>query len=436
MSSIYLKTDGRAVPAAFKADVVLDMMSPATMSLNLHDIEKQTGALTHAGLDFLRFATANYCADKLVLRRSGHDRWTREILVGAPVTDVKSWRNAAPLFEEALRFLSQDDWKFEFRADDSKVEEGAADNFDAVCLFPADWTRLSALSISSNLTRTCASSWSAITTHLQPNHCRRIYPTAFSSIMAIVDYLLWCWRDRRIAPTRGSRCRPRKRCRRELGRSSSSPRVSPPPQLAARTFRYTFLRTASSRRTSLLAKIGSEVAVRAQRIPASSHHWLARCAPSASRTPFEIRTSTRRRGRCWTSARTSLLRAIEYDSASCAPDQRRYEASSELNCGYCYPCIIRRASFHAVNRDKASRYRHDVCRDIDLVRKPKPGADARSVLQSLSIEQGGLAVLRPGSLPDAIDVDALNEMYERGRDEFRALFRDKGTKAVRDYAGL
>lgn len=438
MSKVYLKIDDRAVPAAFKADIVLDMVSPATMSLNLHYIKKQAGAIPRAGIDFLRFATAIYCADKLVPRRSAHDCWTREILVSAPVADVKSWRNAAPAFEEALRFLSQDDWTFEFRADDSNVEEGAADNFDAVCLFSGG---LDSLIGAINLLESDDDLRVLLVGHHDASSTKPLQADLFESLQQQygdrVDYLSVLAR-----PTHRSGARfplPSKK------------------EISTRTRSLVFIASGLAAAISSGAGvplyvpengfIATNVPLGEDRLGSCSTRTthprfiasLARALRTVGiansiRNPYLYKTKGQMLDEC---ANQKLLRAIENDSVSCAhPDQRRYEASSEPNCGYCYPCIIRRASFHSVNRDKASKYRHDVCRDIDFVRKPKPGADARSVLQSLSIEQGRLAVLRQGSLPDAVDVDTLNDMYERGRDELRALFRDKGTKTVRDYAGL
>jgi 7-cyano-7-deazaguanine synthase in queuosine biosynthesis len=439
MRRIYLKVDGRAVPGSFHADIVLDMMSPATMSLNLHDIEQVTGSLTRSGLDFLRLATAIYCSDKLVLRREAQNRWTREMLVSAPVAEVKSWRNASSSFEAAMRFLSQDNWEFDFRANDTEIGESeVSDKFDAVCLFSGG---LDSLIGAIDLLESNEDSRVLLVGHHDAPSTESVQVDLFDNLRQHygerVDYLSVFARPTHRAGARhplpsakeiSTRTRSLVFIASGLAAASASgadvPLYVPENGFIAMNVPLGEDRLGScSTRTTHPRFVASL---------ASALHSVG--IANSVRNPYLYKTKGQMLDEC---ANQKLLRAIEYDSVSCAhPDQKRYEASNKSNCGYCYPCIIRRASFHAVNRDKPSEYRHDVCRDIDFVRKAKPGTDARSVLQSLSVEQGYLAVLRQGTLPSVIDVDALRDMYELGREELRALFLDKGTKAVRDYAGL
>jgi len=71
-------------------------------------------------IDFLRISTFVYQADKLVMREYFKDNWTRKVSITVPVSDVNLWEMNKETLTEAISFLSGDSWDFEFTHDKSE----------------------------------------------------------------------------------------------------------------------------------------------------------------------------------------------------------------------------------------------------------------------------------------------------------------------------
>lgn len=71
-------------------------------------------------IDFLRISTLVYQADKLVMREYFKDCWTRNISISVPVSSVDIWEQNKSTLTEAISFLSGDNWDFEFTHDKSE----------------------------------------------------------------------------------------------------------------------------------------------------------------------------------------------------------------------------------------------------------------------------------------------------------------------------
>jgi hypothetical protein len=71
---------------------------------------------SRAAVDLVTVAMAVTAADTFVLRDDAADGWRREIEVDLPVVEPDRWTALAPLLEEALGFLSGDAWSFLFRS--------------------------------------------------------------------------------------------------------------------------------------------------------------------------------------------------------------------------------------------------------------------------------------------------------------------------------
>ena len=87
-----------------------------------------------AGAELLRFAAGVYCADRVVLRRTSPDAWTRDLGIAVPVTDSCAWRQAP--WPAALDFLTGDRWALHPNtASAAQPTAGAGLPVDAVSLF-------------------------------------------------------------------------------------------------------------------------------------------------------------------------------------------------------------------------------------------------------------------------------------------------------------
>lgn len=90
--------------------------------------------------DFLDLVSTVYIADEFVCRADSIDGWTRVFDVTFPVRDPDRWRDATPLLQRTLRVLSGDEFDFSWPIRSRlpatpKHRTRAPSNFDAVCLF-------------------------------------------------------------------------------------------------------------------------------------------------------------------------------------------------------------------------------------------------------------------------------------------------------------
>jgi hypothetical protein len=73
-----------------------------------------------------------------------------------------------------------------------------------------------------------------------------------------------------------------------------------------------------------------------------------------------------------------------------------FDGARAGNCGYCYPCMIRRAALHAAGIDSPSGYPYDIAADANLIESTTKGASPRALVRALSVEPGRSDVLPSG----------------------------------------
>lgn len=83
----------------------------------LGDLSRHGVLPSAMGVDVLVLAAHVHAADTRVSRHSeSQDGWTRELRLVVPVSDPDRWARAAPIFVRMLNFLTGDLWSLEFRA--------------------------------------------------------------------------------------------------------------------------------------------------------------------------------------------------------------------------------------------------------------------------------------------------------------------------------
>ncbi|GAB0149594.1 hypothetical protein McPS_23340 [Marichromatium sp. PS1] len=98
-----------------------------------HGIGRALGDLAHLGIspsemgvDVLVLAAHVHAADTRVSRKSeSQDGWTRELRLVVPVSDPERWTAATPIFVSMLNFLTGDRWSLGFRARPQRFERVA-----------------------------------------------------------------------------------------------------------------------------------------------------------------------------------------------------------------------------------------------------------------------------------------------------------------------
>jgi len=110
----------------------------------LDDLAKLGVFPTEIGLDLLVLAAHVHAADTRISRTTeSQDNWTREIRLVVPVSDVARWTDATVVLVRLLNFLTGDRWTIGFRGRPSGFETGVHDRpaqlntspFDDLALF-------------------------------------------------------------------------------------------------------------------------------------------------------------------------------------------------------------------------------------------------------------------------------------------------------------
>lgn len=70
---------------------------------------------TQEAIDFFRLAASVYAADIRIPRSRAFDRWTRAIALHLPVSDIRRWRAVEEPMTALLQFLTGDHWRLHFR---------------------------------------------------------------------------------------------------------------------------------------------------------------------------------------------------------------------------------------------------------------------------------------------------------------------------------
>jgi 7-cyano-7-deazaguanine synthase in queuosine biosynthesis len=442
-----LTASSQAVPKAQSRSLIIsDFPQGGTLSNDLDRLIRRVGEPLPVVRDFFSFAGSVYIADKKVLRKGSPDAWTREFRVSMPVADVHVWARAGPLLEDALSYLTGDRWSLRFRRGIERAQRSfdPSASFDAVHLFSGGLDSLigaiDALANGkqlflvghhdSSLTESPQKALSRALAHEYPEQscfvpvrvraesgAGAIYPlpaatensTRSRSLLFIAIGLVaasafgpdvplrmpengFIALNVPLVPERGGSC---------------STRTAHPQFLAQ-------LRQA-------LDVLGITNQIENQYLFLTKGEMLRRCLNQ------------------------SLVRSIAYDSVSCShAEQARWDGKRDFpkNCGYCYPCIIRRAAFHAAGWDRirstsgSKHYRVNVCRQSYFVHQPIKGRDLRAVLSAIGAPREHLAPLLSGPVPGGTSIRDLSALYKKGLQELRLLFADKGSAELKSYAGI
>lgn len=404
-------------------------------------------------LDLLLLAGIVYVLDKGIPRRGTEDAWTRAFSVEFPVSDPDRWGLATQDLQDALAYLTGDEWTIAF----GRRPDG---------LFVPPRQR-------------------RVTRSVPTGSAVSLFSGGLDSLVGVIDRLATDT-ERLLLVGHYDDAGPSGAQRRlhqmldELdpyrGRTDRlAVRVRPLPPGAARTGQRVAPagreRTLRSRSLVFLALglyaaamagadtpllvpengfIAINIPLTPSRIGTSStrttHPYflekIQRVAQTVGlqhpiRNPLEGKTKGEVLAEC-TDPHT--LGRLASESVSCAHPSRRgrWRRREARNCGYCVPCIIRRAAFHHVGQDRGSDYGFDVCAeelgsDLDIA------GDLRAVLDCLRHVQTPEAIRDRVVLTGPLDPEQrqrFSALIGRGLDELRNLVEAKGSADLRERAGI
>lgn len=383
-----------------------------------------------AAADLLVFAASVYCVDKTAVRAEAADRWTRDLSIELPVRDSGRWSESG--LEDTLRFLSGDRWSLSFSESGSDPLAG----MPGVPETPVAVADVSAVSLFSG----GLDSLIGVIDFLERNPGEALLLVSHTEGGQASPA-----QDRLLAALRAHYGPARLPSRRLFVRPApADPRqkrpLPEPKESSTRSRSALFLSAAAA----LAASIGPSIPVMIPengfigvnvpltRARSGSHstrtthpYFLARLG-SAWRTvgvrnpinnPYRLMTKGEMLRQ---SANLDLLEALASQSVSCShPEVARWVKEPQGNCGYCFPCLIRRASMATIGWDRSGDYVWDALTGVGLLdHETRRNRDLRAVLNGVSAGRPDRDILRNGPIPNGEHAEFIR-VWRQGLAELR-----------------
>ena len=380
-----------------------------------------------AASEFFALAAAIYCLDKVVERSTRPDAWTRVFRLDFPGS-AEGWGN--PHLQTALSFLTGDDWKLSPQPRSSlSLSHRITPAPDVVCLFSGGLDSLiGAIQLLEK----------GRVVRLVAHHETGLAPE----------------RQRMLAASLAEHYGPRRVALSQLFLRPAPPsekqRAQLPSAIETSTRSRSLLFIAAG--LTVAAAIGPDVPLVIPEngfiglnVPLSTSrlgslstrtthpHFIAEVQAALNTlgirnpllNPYRLTT----KGEMLRDVQTlAHARELALLSISCAhPEAPRWRKRPQGNCGYCYPCLIRRGSMFEVGWDDPDHYAWDAMSDSTLLgAESQSGADLRALLHSLSRGEGQSDHLRNGPVRRE-DSASMRGLYLRGRSELRNWIQAAGT---------
>jgi len=372
-------------------------------------------------VELLYFASLVYAIDRIFARKRAADGWTRFITVDIPISNAEAWTKLASKLEMLLGFLTGDIWVLSFSENPILNPSVAATNkldFSDVCLFSGGADSLAgAIDLLTDARR--KQERVLLIGHYDITGPREdqerlkkkieeAYPTEFKLVQA------------RIAP----------------------PRKASENTFRSRSFVFLSLGVYAAQTIGptarLVAPENGPIALNIALTPSRSgscstrtmHPFFLEGFVDVLRVlgiqnevinPFRFKT----KGECLVDcSNRQLLESAIHGSVSCAHAQRAawWIRKDALNCGYCLPCLVRRAALHRLGLDKGVQY------GIDVLAGEPIGSEARSDFRAfLDFRRDGFSEARIERLiKSTATISNLTEsvrVVKRGLEELNELLK-------------
>ena len=387
------------------------------------------------GIDLLVVAAHVHAADTRISRvEQSQDSWTREIRLVIPVSEPERWTGAVPTLTKILNFLTGDRWTIGFRARPPKfaliAQEAPptliAPPFDSVSLFSGG---LDSLIGAIDLLETGA------TPLLVSHFGESATSDAQSKLFGVLKkhYNKSSFERLRVGMTFDDGLV-------ENVGSENSTRGRSFLFFALGVFAGTGLDKAFVLQVPENGLIALNVPLDPLRLGSNSTrtthpYYMARW----NELLVELDINGRISNPCWDKTKGEmasncrnqpLLTQLAPDSLSCSsPTKGRWQGLGIEHCGYCLPCLIRRAALDGawgVGVDNTTYTVPDLHADI-LDTRESTGKQVRSFQYAIERLRGqpqlaNLLIHKPGSLVDEVaHLDQLADVYRRGLEEVARL---------------
>ncbi|MBI5847230.1 MAG: hypothetical protein HZB31_04655 [Nitrospirae bacterium] len=386
------------------------------------------------GLDLLIVAAHVHAADTRISRtEQSQDSWTREIRVVVPVSDPGLWQVATPTLTRILEFLTGDRWTVGFRR--------RPDRFVSITAVPA--TLLSSTFDSISLFSGGLDSLISAVDILESGHSPLLISHAGDGATSDAQNTLFGKLKQHYSALSFDRLRVWMAFQNGLVRNVSSENTTRGRSFlffALGVFACTGLGSKFVLRVPENGLIALNVPLDPLRLGSNSTRtthpfYMARWnnllvelgIDGRVENPYWDKTKGEMVAAC---ANGPLLETLVADSLSCSsPSKGRWKGHGIEHCGYCLPCLIRRAALDAAwghGRD-STVYTIPDLRAHPLDTRESIGKQVRSFQVAIERLRGNpdlarLLIHKPGPLTDEISrLDQLSNVYLRGLNEVAQL---------------
>lgn len=334
------------------------------------------------GIDILCLAALIYLADTRISReKHSQDSWTREISITLPVFNVEKWQSQRDIFAKMLTYLTGDKWDVSFVKRDIVLmaceQRMQLSNFDVATLFSGGMDSL--IGVINNLE--CGKKV-ALISHAADGYTKNVQTTLLSRFNSqytsdLTQYInLWMSYEQNIIQNGGEENTTRSRSFLFIasgvcavsGMEGVSVLSVPENALIALNIALDKLRVGShSTHTThpfYLALWNKVLSNLEMNISVNNPYW--------NKTKGEMAAECLNK---------EFLKSVLPVSNSCSsPLKARWKGNAPQHCGYCVPCIIRRAAISkafGIN-DDLTPYSKDDLREVISNHAKNEGIQLRS----------------------------------------------------------
>ena len=416
-------------------------------------------ALSDINEDLVILAMSVFAIDKKVPRKDFDDNWTRQIELYLPVIEIEKWNNVKIELEDMLSFLSGDKWEINFRKSKEKYRGNKVnkkykliekDNFDCVSLFSGGLDSFcGALKLLNEKQRTCFVGFKEY--KMLGGRQNEIFKNINDAFPDINKELLLFNTNPSIP----------------LNKDGEKKRIG--GEITSRSRSFLFLAGALA-----VASIIGEVPVY---IPENGFIGInvpltdSRIGSCSTRTthPYFINKfnsilnnlgikskiinpySLKSKGEIVEEvSNIEVFEKTAYKTISCShPCHSRYDKlQTPMNCGYCYPCLIRKASMNKINYLKDEYNPNNnlsktfIENNNSIEGKAK---DLKAVMYSLNrylnhIDDNNYInrlLLKTGKL-ELDEIEQYNRVYRVSMDEIKNMIisEDRNESGLIEYLGI
>lgn len=385
---------------------------------------------------FLNMALAVFAADKLVQRKLSKDVWTRNISISVPVS--KNTLPAKKIITGCLSFLTGDEWSVQFRP--SKLRKLGRcfyeDNFepDAVCLFSGG---LDSLIGAVDL--------------LENNQKLILIGHHDYSLTASVQKTLYVLLSQYYGKDR-------------VRLEQFEVKILNATEVTTRSRSFLFITLGLAVASSFGKHIplyipengfmGINVPLTSGRLGSYStrtthplYFDMLRSSLSASNILHDLINPYRHlsKGNTLHQCKNKrLLKKLYLQTISCAhPTAGRWKGFRAGNCGYCFPCLVRRSSLNTVGLDDPKDYLFDSIGNSTVIEEGGPKAVAlQSILlgvyKYMNQQTNPITeVLKTGSLgTHGSELIQYASAFQNGISEIFDLIKQKGCSKLKRFVGI